>query len=119
MTKNPSTSNADLTTAFREITLAELYRSEGKDGKARVCARRAVGFALAARHPNEPRYKTMNSMNLIREARSEPDLTDEVAKYLDQMVARVDENFELPVEIDLIDSARRIIHFYFPEESGQ
>jgi len=117
MTRYPSTANTDLGAALGELSLAELYRSEGKDGKSRVCARRAVGFALAARHPGEPRYKIMNAMNLIREARAEPGVTVEIAKCLDEMVARVDENFDLPHEIDLIASARRIIHFYFPMEN--
>lgn len=99
-----------------ELSRSENFRTEGQHGKSRVCARRAVGFALAARYPKNSIYRSMNAMNLIREARAEEDLPEEIAGYLDEMVARVDESFEIPKEIDLIASARRIIQYFTSEE---
>lgn len=100
------------------IAAKNLFATENM-GKARVCARRAVGFGITARLKDDPRYRGLNAMNAIRVLRAEPDLPAEIANCLDEMVTRVDDQFNLPGTIDLLASARIILDYLFPESDAE
>jgi hypothetical protein len=90
-----------------ELQQAELARSIGNEGKARVCARRAAGFII-----NEY-FKQMGILtpgsgayNAIRFLQTLPNVPDDVHKIADHFLERVDKNFTLPDDVDLIHDAR-------------
>ena len=93
-----------------ELIRAETARQSGNEGKARVCARRAAGLAardFLARHAirldNESAYEALQI--LVTFPGLDPDLK-EAALHL---TARVNEDFKLPGDVDLIGEARKLI----------
>ncbi len=93
-----------------ELDLAEKSRREGYEGRARVCARRAAAIAIReyfVRHriPEVPG----NALGLIQAVKSLPDIPQEMRRLAEILLLRVDEDFQLPPEIDLIAAARKLI----------
>jgi hypothetical protein len=90
-----------------ELARGESARRDGFEGRARVCARRAAGAAvreyLSLRGlplPGESAY------DLLAGLRSLPGMSEEVRAAAEHLMARVDEGFALPAEIDLLADAR-------------
>ena len=95
-----------------ELLLAKQSRSEGNEGRARVCARRAAGAAaqgfllnagIADRHEN--------ALDSLRTLRSELDLPDRVVKAIDCLLLKVDLDHNLPADVDLILEAETVIQY--------
>jgi hypothetical protein len=92
-----------------EFNKAEQARDQGNEGKARVCARRAAG--LAAREYFARRGQLVRTpsaydvLNLLIEDRSLADDLRQAAQYL---TMRVNEEFKLPVDVDLLAVARKL-----------
>jgi HEPN domain-containing protein len=92
-----------------EFERAEQARSRGNEGQARVCARRAAG--IAAREYFARRGQTIHTpsaydlLNLLIKDLSLPDDLRQIAAHL---TLRVDEEFKLPADIDLIIEARKL-----------
>jgi len=91
----------------KELVQAEAARLAGKEGKARVCARRAAG--IAAREymirqgiiPADP-----SAYALLRHLKSLPGLSPRAYQAVDHLLLRVTADFTLPVDVDLIAEAR-------------
>ena len=92
-----------------EFDKAEQARSRGNEGQARVCARRAAG--IAAREYFSRRGRPVRTpsaydvLNLLIEDRSLPDDLRQFAEFL---TLRVNEDFKLPVDVDLIAVAKNL-----------
>jgi hypothetical protein len=103
---------------YEEIANARKYHDEKNEGKSRVCARRAAGFAInAAYAQRDIRVVDKNAMNLIKLLKTEPALPAAVRQALDDLVLRVTPEYDLPGKIDLISSAITIADFLFPMET--
>jgi hypothetical protein len=97
-------------TYLHEIKIAEAARSAGNEGKARVCARRAAGilageylhrWGLAASSPSaHARLRLLATL---------PGLSPAVQTLTARLLMRVDENFSLPAEIDLLADAQQLV----------
>ena len=100
-----------------EILLAKESRREGNEGRARVCARRAAG--AASRDFLERLDLDRGSENLLtalEKMKALDALPPRVLKAINRLMKRVDEFYNLPPEIDLIEEAEVVIRFI--EESG-
>lgn len=92
-----------------ELDKAEEARARGNEGRARVCARRAAG--IAAREYFARRGQVVRSpsaydlLNLLAEDASLPADLRQAAAHL---TLRVDEEFKLPMEVDLINEAKSL-----------
>lgn len=99
-----------------ELDQARSARSEGKEGMARVCARRAAGIAIAEYLRNhklpDPGPSSMDRLNFLKTQESISPVVLRAAQYLTQ---RVDENFQLPPNVDLIREAQILITTLLPE----
>src|SRR5215813_9557856 len=91
-----------------ELENAEQARGRGNEGQARVCARRAAGIAVreyltrgGIRPPSTSAY---DLLNLLKE---DPALSPQLKQIADHLTLRVNEEFKLPVEADLIAEARK------------
>ena len=89
-----------------ELEKAEQARARGNEGQARVCARRAAGIAVreylnrqGIRPPSVSAYDLLNSL------KEDPQLSDELKLIADHLTLRVNEEFNLPVNADLIAEA--------------
>lgn len=92
-----------------ELELAEQARKRGNEGQARVCARRAAGIAARAyldqkgRSPHSP-----SAYDVLRLLTEDPGLPDDLRQAADYLTLRVNEEFKLPANVDLIAEARRL-----------
>jgi len=82
------------------------WRAAGNEGRARVCARRAAGFALAAslRVPGSP-----NAYQMLRQAAGLPGLSEVAHRAAARLCARVTETHRLPHVEDPLEDARLIV----------
>jgi hypothetical protein len=92
-----------------EFNRAEHARGRGNEGQARVCARRAAGiaareyFSRQGRHIGTP--NAYDVLNLLIEDQSVSEDVRQAAKYL---TMRVNEEFKLPMDVDLLAVARKL-----------
>lgn len=92
-----------------EFARAGQARSRGNEGQARVCARRAAGIAAReylSRHGQQPR--TSSAYDLLRLVAEDPAIPQGVRDSASRLTLRVDEEFKLPVGLDLIAEARAL-----------
>ncbi len=91
-----------------EIDRAEAARARGNEGQARVCARRAAGIAareyLARRGE---KIRTPSAYDLLKILAEEQSLSGELRQSARYLTLRVNEEFKLPVNVDLIAEARK------------
>lgn len=94
---------------IKELEQAQKAREQGKEGQARVCARRAAGLAikdyLTRKGIQPPSVSAMDLLNYIKE---EPLLPSDLKLVADHLTLRVTEEFKLPIEADLIIESRQL-----------
>lgn len=91
-----------------EFERAEGARARGNEGQARVCARRAAGIAAReylTRQREEVR--TSSAYDLLNLLKDDPRLSLDLKKIAEYLTLRVNEEFKLPVDVDLITEARK------------
>lgn len=90
-----------------ELLQAEGARAAGNEGKARVCARRAAGIAIAAhfsrRGSTLPGASAYNHLRYLSEYSPLPEEVRQVALHF---LVRTNPDHSLPIEVDLIEEAR-------------
>ncbi len=91
-----------------EFEKAEQARARGNEGQARVCARRAAGIAireyLTRQGIHPPSVSAYDLLNFLKD---DPHLSDDLKLIADHLTLRVNEEFKLPVNVDLIAEARK------------
>lgn len=93
-----------------ELEAAQRARLSGNEGRARVCARRAAG--MAARDfltRRGVRLRSMNALEALRRLEQVPGLAPDLRSAAAHLTLRVSEEFTLPVDVDLLAEARRLI----------
>lgn len=94
----------------RELELAEQARLKSNEGMARVCARRAAGFAaqacLARLGMDIRRINGLDALSIVSH---KPDFPDSIRRYADTLTMRVNPQHELPISADLLKYARQFI----------
>lgn len=92
-----------------EIRQAQLARSNGNEGQARVCARRAAGIAIKKYFlkKNLP-IDNKSAYELLLAYKNKPDIPANTRQNAINLTMRVSETFQLPVNVDLIDEARSL-----------
>lgn len=90
-----------------EFEKADQARARGNEGQARVCARRAAGIAireyLMRQGIRPPSISAYDLLNLLKE---DPQLSPNLRRIAGHLTLRVNEEFKLPVNADLIAEAR-------------
>ena len=93
-----------------ELENADRFRLAGKEGRARVCARRAAGAAareFLTRHsvhlPDASAYAALQALVDF------PGLSPDLQEAAIHLTARLTEAFTLPMDADLISEARKLI----------
>ncbi len=101
-----------------ELEKAEAARLAGNEGRARVCARRAAGLAArdylsriqgphdASLQPTEDKPSAYAVLKFLA---AMPGLAPDLQQAAFNLTMRVTEEFALPVNIDLIAEARKLI----------
>jgi len=96
----------------KELENARSARNAGNEGRARVCARRAAGFAIAwMRNSNGKQVNENDSLNLLRSIETDEVVPAEVRDACKRLTAKVTADFRYPFPTDPIDDARIIIEY--------
>lgn len=103
---------------LQELQQAHQARQQGNEGKARVCARRAAGTAagiyLARRGITSQASSAYKNLETLKNL---PDLPTQAYQFIEHLLLHVNEDFNLPADIDLIDEASNILAILdFPPE---
>jgi hypothetical protein len=92
-----------------EISHAENARSQGKEGMARVCARRAVGIIIGEYfRRNQIPINNPSAYNRLRLIEKMPGISDDLLTLIQHFLVRVSLDYRLPLEVDLIAEAQQI-----------
>jgi hypothetical protein len=91
----------------REMAVADQARSQGNEGKARVCARRAAGI-VANEYMQRQGVNTPNATayDRVRLLANWPNIPAGVSEVVEHMTTRVDMDYRLPEDVDLVADAR-------------
>jgi HEPN domain-containing protein len=99
----------------KEFRMAAEARAHGNEGQARVCARRAAGVAIREyllrrriRPANPSAYELLKSLLYM------PDLPVEVRQAAEYLTLRVNDEFNLPLTVDLVEQARILCQGLLP-----
>jgi hypothetical protein len=102
----------------REMQLAQDARQHDQEGRARVCARRAAGWAL------EPQWRTAHpgrrppgAYKLLSWSAGEPRIPAMVRQASQRLTVRVSADYRLPHEQDPLDDASIIIDWAIDHSS--
>lgn len=90
----------------QELSRAQRARKEGNEGMARVCARRAVGLIIGEYlqrlgHPQP----ALNAYQRVKFLESIPSLSPQVKQVAGHFLLFVDEDHNLPPQVDLLSEA--------------
>jgi hypothetical protein len=93
----------------KELRQALEARQNGNEGRARVCARRAAGLVIGEyfRRRNIS-VRSSSAYDHLGVLQKLPDAPPEAKRLAGHFLQRVDAEYHLPFEIDLIDEAFRL-----------
>ena len=90
-----------------EFEKAEQARVRGNEGQARVCARRAAGIAIREYlRRRGVRPLSVSAYDLLNQIRQDPGLSPGLQEIAGHLTLRVNEEFKLPVNADLVAEAK-------------
>lgn len=91
-----------------EFDRAEHARARGNEGQARVCARRAAGIAAREYFTRRgEKVRTPSAYDLLKMLAEEQSLSGELRQSARYLTLRVNEEFKLPVSVDLVVEAKK------------
>lgn len=96
-----------------ELAYARVAREHGKEGRARVCARRAAGWAISAHYPELP---PRSAITLLRWLESNG--PDELRAAAARLVVGVNQDHQLPHAEDPLDDAELIVNALVGSETA-
>ena len=92
-----------------EFARAAQARAKDNEGQARVCARRAAGIIVREYLTRRGESITNPSAyELLQKLADDPTLTAGLHQSVIYLTMRVNEEFKLPANIDLVDEARKL-----------
>jgi hypothetical protein len=91
----------------KEFDKAQQARINKNEGQARVCARRAAGIATREYLTrNGTRVPSMSAYDLLNLLKEDALIPADIKLIADHLTVRVTEEFNLPIDADLIAEAR-------------
>jgi len=101
-----------------EFDRAEQASARGNEGQARVCARRAAGIAAREYFARRGQtVRTPSAYDLLNLLAEDPLLSADLRQAAAYLTLRVSEEFKLPVDVDLVAEAKRLVDALNAEES--
>ncbi len=93
-----------------ELEQARAARSAGLEGRSRVCARRSATLAIQSyldyHHFSPPGRSALDLLNYLVAI---PNIPKQARNAAQKLRMRVNEDYRLPDDMDLIDEARKLI----------
>jgi len=101
----------------KEFQMAANARARNNEGQVRVCARRAAGIAVREYLSRRGmRSLSSSAYDLLRSLSDMPAVPPGVLQSAGYLTLRVNEEFKLPVEVDLVQEARTLCELLLPGE---
>jgi hypothetical protein len=98
-----------------EFERAERARLKGNEGQARVCARRAAGIAAREYYLRRGKpFRSPSAYDMLQLLATDADVTASIRESAARLTLRVDEEFKLPPDVDLLAEARRLCEDLLP-----
>ena len=99
-----------------EIELALDVRNRGNQGQARVYARRAAGIALREYYQRcKLTAHSTSAYDLLKEFSEMPGQPEKARLAAEYLILRVDDEFKLPTNIDLVNEAQILAGILLPD----
>jgi hypothetical protein len=99
-----------------EFEQARAARSMGKEGRSRVCCRRAAGIAIREYFDRRGySFHGKSSIDLIKILNDTPEIPSDIKQICNHLTLRVSEDFTIPVSVDLFSEARLLCTFLLPD----
>ena len=93
-----------------ELVQARQFRAQGKEGRARVCARRAAGWAVAAFRQQRLKEEThLNAYHQLQWFRKLEEISVELRTAAERLTTPVTPSHELPHREDPLEDAEMIV----------
>ena len=89
-----------------ELAYARAARLQGKDGRARVCARRAAGWAIAAHYSHG---RPLGALSQLRWLETNDEAPEKLRSAAGRLTEQVTEDHELPHSEDPLQDAEFIV----------
>lgn len=106
-----------LTNLQAEWERAEQARLKGNEGQARVCARRAAGIAIRDYFARRGiRAASASAYDLLNQLKEE-NLPAPMRLIVEHLTLRVNEEFRLPVDADLVAESKALCEWLLKENS--
>jgi hypothetical protein len=101
----------------KELQMASDVREHGNEGQARVCARRAAGVVIREYFLRRGlTVRVSSAFDLLQTLLNLPETPDEARRTAGYLSLRVNEEFELPIAVDLVEAARTLCKSLLPGE---
>ena len=92
-----------------EFERAAQARARGNEGQARVCARRAAGIAAREYLMRQGKIiRTPSAYDMLNLLAEDQSLSDELRQIAGNLTLRVNEEFKLPPDMDLMAEAKKL-----------
>lgn len=102
----------------RELKAAQEARRNGNEGMARVCARRAAGWAIGVRFKDDlSPGATTNAFLLLAWLKEQETIDEPLRAAADRLTTRITEDHELPHPEDPLEDAAYIVEAMLDGES--
>ena len=99
-----------------EFEQAAVARTKGKEGKARVCCRRAAGIAIREYfYQCGETFTGKSSIELIKSLSNLPETSPDIIEICNHLTLRVSEDFTLPADVDLLEETRLLCKVLLPD----
>jgi hypothetical protein len=99
-----------------ELEQARQFRAQGNEGRARVCARRAAGWAVAAFRQQRLEVKThRNAYHQLQWFQKLEDVPVELRMAAERLTTPVTPSHELPHREDPLEDAEKIVRALLDE----
>ncbi len=89
-----------------ELAYARAARKQGKEGRARVCARRAAGWAISARYSHA---RPLGALAQLRWLEKNDEAPEQLRSAAGRLTEQVTEDHELPHSEDPLQDAEFIV----------
>ncbi|MDX1600611.1 MAG: hypothetical protein R3191_03750, partial [Anaerolineales bacterium] len=100
----------DVQEIYDEMRAAHEARRSGNEGMARVCARRAAGWAIGRRYKEQlPSTATSNAYLLLTWLKEQGEVSKSLRAAADRLTTRITEDHDLPHSEDPLEDAEDII----------
>lgn len=103
-----------------ELERSRQARARGNEGQARVCARRAAGVAAREYFTRRgEKIGTPSAYDLLNRLAQDLSLPRELRQSAGYLTLRVNEDFKLPVNVDLVAEARKFCDQLLQEDKPE